>query len=121
MIGNDGAVVAWTRTGVGQGDPWARLFFEVAFHPALLELAQAVKTVEAQINRVKPDEPVLHPGAVSAYEDDTQIRGESRVMFRVAPRIEGIFANHGFQVNVSKSKITGGELKDCTTSRMGLQ
>ena len=111
MIGNDGAVVAWTRTGVGQGDPWAGLFFEVVVHPALLELTRAVKTVEAQLNREKPTEPVLRPGAVSAYEDDTQIRGEVAVMFRVAPQIEGIFANYGFTVNVSKSKITGSEIE----------
>lgn len=111
MIGNDGAVIAWTRTGVGQGDPWAGLFFEVAVHPALLELAQAVKTVEARLNREKPEEPVVYPGAVSAYEDDTQIRGEPKVMFRVAPLIEGIFANHGFTVNVSKSKITGRRIE----------
>ena len=111
MIGNDGKVIGWTRTGVGQGDPWAGLFFEVGLHPALLQLSQAVKTVEAQINRERPQEPVLRPGAVSAYEDDTQVRGEVAVMFRVAPLIEGIFGAHGFSVNVDKSKITGRQLE----------
>ena len=32
-------------------------------------------------------------------------------MFRVAPLIEGIFANYGFTVNVSKSKITGSQIE----------
>ena len=107
MIGNDGSVVGLTRTGVGQGDPWAGLFFEVAVHPALLELTRVVKTVETQLNRERPGAPVLRPGAVSAYEDDTQIRGEPDVMFRVAPQVEGIFGHYGFTVNVAKSKITG--------------
>lgn len=106
MIGNDGKVVAWTRTGVGQGDPWGGLFFEVGVHPALLELAEKVKKVEANLNRSRSI-PILRPGAVSAYEDDTQIRGEQDVMFAVAPHIKGIFGKHGFEVNVSKSKITG--------------
>ena len=107
MIGNDGKIIAWSRTGVGQGDPWAGLFFELAVHSALLELSDAVKNVEAQINREHPTQPAVRPGAVSAYEDDTQVRGETAVMFRVAPLIEGIFARSGFTVNVSKSKITG--------------
>jgi hypothetical protein len=106
MIGNDGKVVAWTRTGVGQGDPWGGLFFEVGVHPALLELAEKVKKVETYLNHTRSN-PILRPGAVSAYEDDTQIRGEQDVMFAVAPHIKGIFGKHGFEVNVSKSTITG--------------
>ena len=107
MIGNDGKVVAWTRTGVGQGDPWGGLFFEVGVHPALLELAQKVKSLEAYFNRMRPTNPIIRPVAVSAYEDDTQIRGEQDVKFAVAPHIKSIFGKHGFEVNVSKSKITG--------------
>ena len=112
MIGNDGKTVAWTRTGVGQGDPWGGLFFEVGMHPALLQLAQEVRNVEASLNRQRPHNPVLRPGSVSAYEDDTQVRGELDVIFRVAPRIEGIFAQHGFAVSVPKSKITGPEVEN---------
>ena len=81
-------------------------------HPALLQLAQEVKNVEAQLNRQRPDNPVLRPGSVSAYEDDTQVRGEINVIFRVGPRIEGIFAQHGFAVSVPKSKITGSEVEN---------
>ena len=106
MMGNDGKVVAWTRTGVGQGDPWGGLFFEVGVDLALLELAEKVKKVEANLNRSRSN-PILRPGAVSAYEDDTQIRGAQDVVFAVAPHIKGIFGKHGFEVNVSKSKITG--------------
>ena len=107
MIGNDGKIIAWSRTGVGQGDPWAGLFFEVAVHSALHELQQKVEQAERSYNFRHPREPVVRPGAVSAYEDDTQIRGETAIMFMVAPCIEGIFNNYGFAVNVSKSKITG--------------
>lgn len=107
MVNNEGNVVGMTSTGVGQGDPWGGTFFEVGVHPALLELSAAVKHVEAQIDREDPHHKVARPGAVSAYEDDTQVRGETEVMFRVAPLIKEIFARHGFEVKESKSKITG--------------
>ena len=110
MIGNDGKVVAWTGTGVGQGDPWGGLFFEVGVHPALLELAEKVKKVEAYLHCSRSN-PILRLGAVSAYEDDTQIHGEQDVMLAVAPHIKGIFGKHEFEVNVSKSKITGTQLE----------
>jgi Reverse transcriptase (RNA-dependent DNA polymerase) len=112
MIGNDGALIGTTRTGVGQGDPWGSLFFEIGVHPALLQLAEAVKTAEVQVVRERhyPQSLLVRPGGVSAYEDDTQVRGEIDVMFKVAPLIQGIFQDNGFEVNVSKSKITGPQV-----------
>jgi Reverse transcriptase (RNA-dependent DNA polymerase) len=112
MIGNDGALIGTTRTGVGQGDPWGSLFFEIGVHPALLQLAEALKKVEGQVNRDKryPD-PMVRPGAVSAYEDDTQVRGDVEAIFRLAPMISEIFEENGFQVNVAKSKITGRQVE----------
>jgi hypothetical protein len=107
MVNNEGKVIGMTSTGVGQGDPWGGLFFEVGVHPALLDLSAAVIRTEAQYNRETFHEKISRPGAVSAYEDDTQVRGEMEILFRLAPLIKDIFANHGFEVKVSKSKITG--------------
>ena len=112
MIGNDGTLVGTTRTGVGQGDPWGSLFFEIGVHPALLQLAEALKKVEGQVNREKQyPAPMVRPGAVSAYEDDTQVRGDVDAIFRLAPMIPEIFEENGFQVNVTKSKITGRQVE----------
>ena len=38
----------------------------IGVHPALLQLAQAVKNAEASINRDFPSDPVIRLGAVSA-------------------------------------------------------
>ena len=108
MVDNQGNVVAWTRTGVGQGDPWGGLFFEIAMQPALIDLLVEVKKVEREISTIA--QMVEHPAAVSAYEDDTQIRGTMEVICAVAPLIKDILGRHGFEVNVSKSKITGGDI-----------
>jgi hypothetical protein len=107
MVDNQGKIIGMTSTGVGQGDPWGGLLFEVGVHSALLDLSVAVMRVESQYNREHPHNKITRPGAVSAYEDDTQVRGEMPILFLVAPLIKDIFANHGFEVKVSKSKITG--------------
>ena len=46
MGNNAGITVASTRTGVGQGDPWGSLFFELAIQPSLLRTQEALKTIE---------------------------------------------------------------------------
>ena len=79
----------------------------IGVHPALLQLAQAVKNAEASINRDFPSDPVIRLGAVSAYEDDTQIRAEIRVLGRVDPQMKGIFGANVFTVNVTKSEVSG--------------
>jgi hypothetical protein len=107
MVDNQGKIIGMTSTGVGQGDPWGGLLFEVGVHSALLDLSMAVTRVEIQYNRENPHNKITRPGAVSAYEDDTQVRGEVPMLFILAPLIKDIFANHGFEVKVSKSKITG--------------
>ena len=85
MVNNEGKVIGMTSTGVQQGDPWGGPFFEVGVHPALLDLSAAVIRTEAQYNRETFHEKIRRPGAVSAYEDDTQVRGEMEILFRLAP------------------------------------
>ena len=42
-----------------------------------------------------------------AYEDDTVLRGEPRIMLLLAPQTAATFAAFGFEVKVEKSQITG--------------
>ena len=102
-----GTVVAHTRTGVGQGDPWGGLFFELGYQAALLHLSRHVNHEAAAYNRDNPSQPLLKSGHVVAYEDDTQIMGPPILMFRIASSIAPILASHGFYMNVEKSHITG--------------
>ena len=107
MRDHSGSIVAHTRTGVGQGDPWGGLFFELGYQAALLHLSQHVTNAAAAYNRSHPSQPLLRAGHVVAYEDDTQVMGPPSLMFRIAPSIAPIFAEHGFYMNVEKSYITG--------------
>ena len=102
MRNNEGEINAYTRTGVGQGDPCGPLYFEIGLHPALLRLSQLIQEVEADYHA-----PVTRQGSVVAYEDDTVLRGEPGIMFLVAPQIAVTFAAFGFEVKVEKSQITG--------------
>lgn len=102
MRNNEGEINAYTRTGVGQGDPCGPLYFEIGLHPALLRLSQLIQEIEADYYA-----PVTRQGSVMAYEDDTVLRGEPRIMFLLAPQIAATFAAFGFEVKVEKSQITG--------------
>ena len=66
-----------------------------------------MKNAEASINRDFAADPVILLGAVAAYEDDTQIRAEIRVLGRVDPQMKGIFGANVFTVNVTKSEVSG--------------
>lgn len=99
--------MAHTRTGVGQGDPFGSLFFELALQPVLLRLVEVVRQIETEYNADHPAHPVLRPALVCAYEDDTSVRGELEIMSRLAPFIAEIFAESGFRVKPEKSTITG--------------
>ena len=107
MRDHSGNIVAHTRTGVGQGDPWGGLFFELGYQAALLQLSNHVTAAAAAYNRENPSELLPRPGRVVAYEDDTQVMGPTALMFRVAPSIAPILALHGFHMNITKSYITG--------------
>ena len=112
MRDHSGQIVAYTRTGVGQGDPWGGLFFELGYQAALLRLSQHVAVEAVAYNLSNPDSPLLNSGHVVAYEDDTQVMGPIPLMFHIAPSISPIFAEHGFYVNIEKSYVTG-DLTDC--------
>jgi Reverse transcriptase (RNA-dependent DNA polymerase) len=107
MRDHSGNIVAHTCTGVGQGDPWGGLFFELGYQAALLELSTHVSAVAAAHNRENPSDLLPRPGRVVAYEDDTQVMGPTILMFRIAPSIAPILARHGFHMNIQKSYITG--------------
>ena len=107
MRDHSGSIVAHTRTGVCQGDPWGGLFFELGYQTALLHLSQHVTNAAAAYNRSHPSQPLLRAGHVVAYEDNTQVMGPPALIFRIAPSIVPIFAEHGFYMNVEKSYITG--------------
>lgn len=102
-----GRVVAHTRIGVGQGDPWGGLLFELGYQAALLHLSQHVQDEATAYNRENPNSPLLKSGHVVAYEDDTQVMGPTPLMFRIAPSISPLLAEHGFYVNIEKSYING--------------
>ena len=107
MRDHSGRVVAHTRTGVGQGDPWGGLLFELGYQAALLHLSQHVQDEATAYNRENPSSPLRTSGHVVAYEDDTQVMGPTPLMFRIAPSISPLLAEHGFSVNIHKSFITG--------------
>ena len=48
MRNNAGDIVAYIRTGVGQGDPWGTLFFELAIQPSLLRTQEALKAIKIE-------------------------------------------------------------------------
>jgi Reverse transcriptase (RNA-dependent DNA polymerase) len=107
LRGNQGTIIAWSATGVGQGHPCSPLYFELAIHTALLELEAKVKEIEDEHDQQRPDLRVARKGSVTAYEDDTLIRGEADIIRRVGPLVADHFAAHGFEVKVAKSRITG--------------
>ena len=113
MRDNLGAVVAHTRTGVGQGDPLSSIFFALGLQPVLHRLTDTVRALETAHNLSHPNAPVARPGLVSAYEDDTSVRGETAIMFSLAPLIAPIFAEFGLTVKQEKSFICG---KDTDTA-----
>jgi hypothetical protein len=106
MHDNDGSIVAHTCTGVGQGDPFSSVFFELALQPILLRLSEKVRTFERAYDVLHPESPIVRPRLVTAYEDDTSIRGEMAMMYDVAPYFAPIFEAYGFVVKVEKSFIT---------------
>jgi hypothetical protein len=106
MRNNSGEIIAHTCTGVGQGDPWGAMFFELGFHPALESLQALLQSIELNYT-LERNVPIVRPGSVTAYEDDTMIRGEAAVMFILAPLIAPLFAQHGIYVKTIKSRIAG--------------
>ena len=104
---NTGALVATTRTGVRQGDPWGSLLFEVAIQTSLRRLQARLVQLEEERNAEHPHDNIQGPRSVAAFEDDTQARSDPRIIFQLAPLIKDIFAIDGFTVNESKCKITG--------------
>jgi len=104
---NAGDLVARTETGVGQGDPWGSLFFELGFHRALEHLSQTLEDIETTYNTEHRNARIIRPGSVHAYEDDTLIRGEPAIMALLAPRIPQIFAQYGLIAKPEKCIITG--------------
>ena len=107
---NEGRVVAHTRTGVGQGDPWGSMLFEIAIQPTLLKAQQELVLVEAQHNRDYPQDKVVRKGKICAFEDDTSATGETQIMFTFAPKLAEVFQDAGFVVQVHKSYITGNDV-----------
>jgi hypothetical protein len=107
LRGNQGTVIGRSATGVGQGHPCSSLYFELGIHTALLELAAMVAEIEAEHDIIAPDNKVGRKGSVSAYEDDTLVRGEAAIMKQVGPLIAPHLATHGYCVKIPKSKITG--------------
>ena len=97
MRDHSGKIVANTRTGVGQGDPWGGLLIELGYQAALLHLSQHVQDESAAYNRANPYSPLLKSGHVFAYEDDTQVMGPTPLF------LPFLF----FSVNIHKSYITG--------------
>ena len=81
MHNNAGDIVAYTRTEVGQGDPWGSLFFELAIQPSLLRTQEALKAIEIEMDHHIPG----RKGIVIAYEDDTTVMGDTRAIARLAP------------------------------------
>jgi hypothetical protein len=105
---HSGTIVAHTRTGVGQGDPWGGLFFELGYQTALLQLSQHVRNEAAAFKTSRiPFNHCAWSGHVIAYEDDTQVMGPTTLVFRIASSIAPILAAHGFYMNIDKSYITG--------------
>ena len=107
-----GRIVASTSTGVGQGDPWGSLFFEVAVNASLVRVHNKLVELETEYFEDPGNEKGL-PGAVVAYEDDIAVCADLNVLCLLAPLIPGIFAEDGFEVNLQKSFIFGrnaGEL-----------
>jgi hypothetical protein len=107
IVDNQVKIIGMTSIDVGQGNPWGGLLFQVGVHSVLLDLSMAVTRVEIQYNRENPHNKITRQRAVFAYEDDTHVHSEVPMLFILAPLIKEIFATHGFDVNVSKSKITG--------------
>ena len=106
MRNNAGVIVAHTRTGVGQGDPWGSLFFELAIHASLLRTQEALHQIEKEMDLHIPG----RKGIVVAFEDDTSAMGDTRVILRLAPLVKDLFAQDGFNVKVTKSTITGSDI-----------
>ena len=110
MRDNFGKIVAHTRTGVGQGDPWGSLFFEIGLQPVLLSLQLKMRQIESTYNLEHLNNPIARPGLVSAYEDDTSVRAETPIIWELASCVEEIFGNFGFKIKAAKSLITGDNL-----------
>ena len=103
---NKGVIVATNSTGVGQGDPWGSLFFEVAIHASLVRVRNRLAELEADYYQ-QPGNVMELPGKVFSYEDDTYICSNLIVLSMLAPEIPGLFAVDGFLINVHKSYIFG--------------
>ena len=88
MRDNHGKIIAYTRTGVGQGDPWGSLFFEIGLQPVLLSLQAKMREIEATYNLENPHNLITRPGLVSAYEDDTSVRAETPIIWELASCVE---------------------------------
>ena len=103
---NKGVIVATNSTGVGQGDPWGSLFFEVAIHASLVRVRNRLAELEAE-HYQQPGNVMGLPGKVFAYEDDTYICSNLEVLSLLALEIPDLFAVDGFLINVHKSYIFG--------------
>jgi hypothetical protein len=100
MRDHSGNIVAHTRTGVGQGDPFGG-------NSATKLPSSTSPNIFAAYNRESPHLPFPQPGRVVAYEDDTQVMGPTILMFRIDSSIALILAERGFYMNTDKSYITG--------------
>ena len=108
---NEGKVVAYTQTGVGQGDPWGSMLFEIAVQPSLLEAQRRLGLLEDEFDRNFPTDKVVRKGKICAFEDDTSATGETRVILEFAPILVEVFNDAGFIVNLAKSHITGKDVE----------
>ena len=83
MRNNAGDIVAYTRTGVGQGDPWGSLFFELAIQPSLPPTQETLRAIVIEMD--------LHISGrkriVITFEDDTSAMGDTRAIVRLAPLV----------------------------------
>ena len=107
MCNNAGITVASTRTGVGQGDLWGSLFFELAIQPSLHRTQEALKTIEIEMDLHIPG----RKGIVIAFEDNTSTMRDTRAIVRLAPLVVDIFVQDRFYVKVTKSTITGSDIE----------
>jgi Reverse transcriptase (RNA-dependent DNA polymerase) len=63
MRDNLGAVIAHSRTGVGQGDPLSSICFALAFQPVLHCIADTVRALETAHNLAHPNAPSSDQGS----------------------------------------------------------
>ena len=106
MIGNDGETVAWMNKVIrGAGSS-----LKSECIPYYYSLHKKSRTWKP--NSTTKDRTIQFYALDQCPQDDTQVRGKLNVIFRVAARIEGIFAQHEFAISVPKSKITGPEVEN---------